>query len=111
MARQARTVGFVLEAGFPEADAALISLFLSDHVISIVSEEMRLEARTSEAAQRELEESLAEGAEEYRNLVRIAPHLAAVRPEVLFEAGLGVLLHGLERRLERVRATAQMLEA
>ncbi len=105
------SVGFVLEAGFPEADAALISLFLSDYVISIVSEEMRLEARASEAAQGKFEESLAEGSEEYRNLVRIAPHLASVRPEALFEAGLEVLLDGIERRLERVRAAAQMLEA
>lgn len=101
-------VGFVLEAGFPEADAAVISLFLSDYVISIVSEEMRLESRASEGAQGGFEESLARDSEQYLNLVRIAQHLATVTPEHLFEVGLGVLMDGIERRLERVRAAAQI---
>ncbi len=105
------TVGFVLEAGFPDTDAAVISLLLSDYVISIVSEELRLEARASEHAQGKFEESLAQGSEQYRNLVRIAPHLATVLPEGLFEVGLGVLLDGIERRLERVHAAAQFHQA
>jgi AcrR family transcriptional regulator len=103
------TVGFVLEAGFPEADAAVISLFLSDYVISIVSEEMRVEARASEGRQGEFEESLAAGTEQYPNLVRIAPHLATVSTDGLFEVGLGVLLDGVERRLARIRGTGQVL--
>ncbi len=106
-----RAVGLVLEAGFPEADAAMISLLLSDYVISIVSEEMRLEARASEKAQGKVEESLAQDPQEYRNLVKIAPHLAAVRPERLFEVGLAVLLDGIEGRLDRIRPEARMHQA
>jgi TetR/AcrR family tetracycline transcriptional repressor len=103
-------VGFVLQAGFPETDAAVISLLLSDYVISIVSEEMRHEARTSHQAQGTFEESLAQGTEQYQNLIKIAPHLAEVRPEELFEAGLGLVLDGIERRLERIQA-AQIHQA
>jgi TetR/AcrR family tetracycline transcriptional repressor len=104
-------VGFVLEAGFPEPDAAVISLLLSDYVISIVGEELRLEARASEYAHGKFQESLAQGSEPYRNLARIAPHLATVRPDDLFEVGLGVLLDGIERRLQRVHAAAQRHQA
>ncbi len=59
---------------------------------------MRLGPRN--AAQGGFEESLAEDSEEYGNLVRIAPHLAAICPEALFEAGLRVLLDGIGRQLE-----------
>jgi TetR/AcrR family transcriptional regulator, tetracycline repressor protein len=98
-------VGQVLAAGFPENDAAVISLLLGDYVISIVSEEMRIDAQAAHAA--EVGEIPWEGAQEYPNLARIASHLAAVQPDALFEAGLEVLLDGLERRLERLRAAAR----
>jgi AcrR family transcriptional regulator len=100
-----RAVGLVLQAGFPEADAAVISLLLGDYVISIVSEEMRIEAQAAHVAQDE--EIPWEGSEDCHNLARIAPHLAAVNPDKLFETGLQVLLDGLEQRLERLRAAAQ----
>ena len=83
----------------------MISLLLGDYVISIVSEEMRIEAQAARIAQGE--KIPWEGSEEYRNLARIAPHLAAVHPDELFETGLQILLDGLEQRLERLRAAAQ----
>jgi TetR/AcrR family tetracycline transcriptional repressor len=95
-------VGAVLEAGFPDADAAMISLLIGDYVISIVSEEMRIEAWAAASAQDEAQESPAEGPEQYANLDRIAPHMAAVSSGALFEVGLEVLLDGIERRLERI---------
>ena len=98
-------VGVVLLAGFPEIDAALISLFLGDYVISIVSEEMRIEAQAAQFAQGA--EIPWEDSEEHPNIARIAPYLAAADPEKLFETGLEVLLDGIEQRLERLRATAQ----
>jgi TetR/AcrR family tetracycline transcriptional repressor len=98
-------VGLVLQAGFPEADAALIALLLGDYVISIVSEETRIEAQAARVAQGQ--QIPWEGSEEYRNLARIAPHLAAVHPDELFETGLQILLDGLERRLQRLRAAAR----
>lgn len=103
-------VGLVLEAGFPEAEAALISLVLSDFVISIVSEEIRLQAGKTQAPPGEPErnepgenENPAD-ASEYRNLARITPHLATVKPDDLFEAGLGILLDGIQSRLTHDRA-------
>ena len=98
-------VGLVLQAGFPELDAALISLFLGDYVISIVSEEMRIEAQAAQVAQGA--EIPWQDEEEYPNVARIAPYLAAADPETLFETGLEVLLDGIEQRLQRLRATAQ----
>ncbi len=95
-------VGLVLKAGFPEADAAVISLLLGHYVIGIVSEEIRIEAQ---AAQGDAGQALPGGAEELPNLDRLAPHLAAVDPDTLFETGLDVLLDGLERRLQRLHAT------
>lgn len=98
-------VGLVLQAGFPEADAAVISLLLGDYVISIVSEEMRIEAQAARLAQGE--EIPWQESQDTHNLTRIAPHLAAVDPETLFETGLEVLLDGLEQRLARLHAAAQ----
>jgi AcrR family transcriptional regulator len=95
-------VGLVLQAGFPEADAAVISLLLGDYVISIVSEEIRIE---TQAAHGTAEEAPRQGAEEFPNLDRLAPHLASVDPDTLFETGLEILLDGLERRLQRLHAT------
>jgi TetR/AcrR family tetracycline transcriptional repressor len=100
-------VGLVLEAGFPEADAAVISVLLNDYLTSMVGGEVRFQARAPEMSGDEFEQSLAEGSTDYPNLVRVAPHLAAVGPDVLFEAGLGMLLDGIELRLERVRAAMQ----
>jgi TetR/AcrR family tetracycline transcriptional repressor len=97
-------VGLVLAAGFPEADAALISLFLSDYVISIVSEEMRIEAHAAAAGTGEVPP---DDPDEFPNLARIGPQLAAVAPEALFETGLEVLLDGIERRRDRIHATRQ----
>jgi DNA-binding NarL/FixJ family response regulator len=98
-------VGLVLQAGFPEADAAVISLLLGDYVISIVGEEMRIEAQAAQIAPGE--EIPWQDSEEYHNLAQIAPHLAALQPEALFETGLEVLLDGIEQRLKRLRDTAQ----
>jgi hypothetical protein len=64
-------VGLVLQAGFPEADAAVISLLLGDYVISIVSEEMRLEAQAAHVAQGE--EIPWESSQEYHNLAPDRP--------------------------------------
>jgi TetR/AcrR family transcriptional regulator, tetracycline repressor protein len=100
-------VGLVLQAGFPEADAAVISLLLGDYVISIVSEELRIEAQATHTAPGQRKETPSEGSEEYHNLARIAPHLAAVRPEALFETGLEVLLDGIEQRRQRLHAATQ----
>lgn len=97
-------VGCVLEAGFPEAEAAMISLLLSDYIISVVSEELRFEGWNREGARSEPEERPVSGAKEYGHLARIGPHVATVRPEELFEVGLGLLLDGIERRLERLQA-------
>jgi hypothetical protein len=83
----------------------VISLLLGDYVISIGSEEMRIEAQTAHIAQGQ--EIPWQGSQEYHNLARIAPHLAAVRPDELFETGLQVLLDGLEQHLERLRAAAR----
>jgi TetR/AcrR family transcriptional regulator, tetracycline repressor protein len=94
-------VGLVLQAGFPEADAAVISLLLSDYVISIVSEEMRIEAQAAQDG-----DIPWEGAQEYPNLARLATHLAAVHPDALFETGLQILLDGLQQRLDRHPADA-----
>ena len=77
-------VGLVLQAGFPEADAAVISLLLGDYVISIVSEEMRIEGQ---AAETDTDQIPAEDAAAYPNLARIAPHMAAVQPDAMFEIG------------------------
>ena len=97
-------VGQILRAGFPETDAAVISLLLGDYVISIVNEEFRIQAQAMlSAADGEIPW---QGSAEYPNLARIAPQLAAVKPDGLFEAGLEVLLDGLEQRLERLRAAA-----
>jgi TetR/AcrR family transcriptional regulator, tetracycline repressor protein len=95
-------VGQVLRAGFPEADAAVISLLLGDCVISIVSEEFRIEEQAARSAAEG--EIPWQGSAEYPNLARIAAHLAAVKPDDLFQAGLDVLLDGLEQRLARLRA-------
>jgi TetR/AcrR family transcriptional regulator, tetracycline repressor protein len=95
-------VGQVLRAGFPEADAAAISLLLGDYVISIVSEEFRIEEQAARSATDG--EIPWQGSAEYPNLARIASHLAAVKPNDLFQAGLEVLLDGLELRLARLRA-------
>ena len=98
-------VGEVLRAGFPGTDAAVMSLLLGDYVISIASEELRMQAR---AARTEEDGEIPwQGAADYPNLARIATHLAAVRPETLFEAGLEVLLDGMEQRLARLRAEAR----
>ena len=94
-------VGLVLQAGFPEADAAVVSLLLGDYVISIVSEEIRIE---TQAAHGTAEEAPHQGAEEFPNLDRLAPHLASVDPDTLFETGLEILLDGLECRLQRLHA-------
>lgn len=88
----------------------MISLLRGDCVISIVSQEMPFEAWASRAGAVELEQSPAEGSEKYANLDRVAPHLAAVKSGALFEVGLEVLPDGMERRLERVRPAAQMLD-
>lgn len=98
-------VGEVLRAGFKETDAAVMSLLLGDYVISIASEELRMQARAARAE--EDGEIPWQGAADYPNLARIATHLAAVRPETLFEAGLEVLLDGMEQRLARLRAEAR----
>jgi hypothetical protein len=63
-------VGLVLQAGFPEPDAALILLLLGDYVISIVSEEMRIEAQAAQVAQGA--EIPWQDSEEYPNIARIA---------------------------------------
>jgi len=97
-------VGQVLRAGFPETDAAVISLLLGDYVISIVSEEFRIQAQAMRSAADG--EIPWQGSAEYPNLAQIASQLAAVKPDDLFEAGLEVLLDGLEQRLERLRAAA-----
>jgi TetR/AcrR family tetracycline transcriptional repressor len=89
-------VGFVLRAGFTEAEAAVVSLLLGDYVISIVSEEIRIEAQ---AAHGTVEPTTPQDAQEFPNLARLAPHLAAVDPDMLFETGLEILLDGLEQRL------------
>jgi TetR/AcrR family transcriptional regulator, tetracycline repressor protein len=96
-------VGLVLRAGFPDAEAAEISVFLNDYLTSMVGAEIRLEARARLMAEPEFQESLAEASDEYPNLVRIAPHLAAVRPDALFASGLDLLLDGVQLRLDRVR--------
>jgi TetR/AcrR family transcriptional regulator, tetracycline repressor protein len=98
-------VGVVLQAGFPEPDAALISLLLGDYVISIVSEETRIEAQAAQIAQGA--ETPWQDSEDYPNIARIASCLAAANPEELFEIGLEVLLDGIEQRLDRIRAAAQ----
>jgi TetR/AcrR family transcriptional regulator, tetracycline repressor protein len=95
-------VGHVLDAGFPDADAALIALVISDYVISLVSDEIRLRTRPAPT----VSEDTRGDAEQYPNLARIAPHLATAHPDALFEVGLGVLLDGIQRRLENTRPAA-----
>jgi hypothetical protein len=56
-------VGLVLSAGFSEADAAVVSLLLRDYVISVVSDEIRIEAY---AACGDSAQSPAESAEMFR---------------------------------------------
>ena len=91
-------VGLVLSAGFNEADAAVISLLLGDYVISIVGEELRIEAY---AAHGEPIESPTESTGQFPNLARLAPYLSTVDPQTLFETGLEILLDGIEHRLHR----------
>jgi TetR/AcrR family transcriptional regulator, tetracycline repressor protein len=102
--------GYVLDAGFPEAEAAVISVFLNDYVTSMVGAELRLEARVPDMAQPEFEQSLAAGSTDYPNLVRIAPQLATIRPDAVFDAGLAMLLDGMQQRRERVVSATKMLD-
>jgi TetR/AcrR family tetracycline transcriptional repressor len=91
-------IGLVLEAGFDEADAAVISLLLGDYVISIVSEELRIEAARETYIQ---VDAAPDDADQYPNMARIGPHFAVMPTDVLFETGLEILLDGIEQRLQR----------
>jgi TetR/AcrR family tetracycline transcriptional repressor len=104
-------VGQVLSAGFAEADAAIISLLLGDYVISIVSEEIRIEAQAAQTSNGHPAEDPPPSSEEFPNLARLGPHLAAVDPESLFETGLDILLDGIEHRLRRMHITASATTA
>lgn len=93
--------GGILAAGFADADAAVISLLLGDYVISIVSEEIRIEAWASAAAQTPPQEIDLEDATKFPNLYRVAQHMPAIGSGRLFEVGLEILLDGIEQRLKR----------
>ena len=97
-------VGSLLDAGFSEADAAMIALTFSDYVISVVNEEMRFEASPSNTDTDAHEDSTA-----YPNLERVAPFLATAAPGALFEFAMGLLLDGVERRLAHVRASGHRI--
>jgi TetR/AcrR family tetracycline transcriptional repressor len=98
-------VGLILQAGFSDKEAALVSILLSDYVTSIVSDEIRLQSIGEQPAPiGATEHPDAESpSTKYPNLARIGPHFAALRPGELFDAGLSVFLDGIERRLSRTR--------
>ena len=93
-------VGYVLEAGFPEADAALISVLLSSYVISLVSEELRFEALAQQPMPGGGQSDPAPSEAAFPNLDRIARQLSEIRPGSIFETGIEILFDGVERRLE-----------
>jgi TetR/AcrR family tetracycline transcriptional repressor len=92
-------VGSLLDAGFPERDAATIALIFSDYLISVVNEELRFETRPSDT-----DSDARRDSDAYPNLERVAPFLATADPDALFEFAMGLLLDGVERRLAQVGA-------
>jgi AcrR family transcriptional regulator len=84
-------LGFLLDAGFAEADAARLTVLLDGWTTNAVAEPGRMD----------LPPGLEQRADDYPNVARIAAEGAQgrSRSEGLFEIGLEVVLDGVERRL------------
>ncbi|WP_158883211.1 TetR/AcrR family transcriptional regulator C-terminal domain-containing protein [Amycolatopsis anabasis] len=95
------TVRILLEAGFPEHEAAGISRLLAAHVLNSAQEETRAlippEAPGAERAPTELAARL----RDFPQLRRIAPAYTGLSGADLFELGIEIILDGLEHRAAR----------
>ncbi|MCE7004002.1 TetR/AcrR family transcriptional regulator C-terminal domain-containing protein [Kibdelosporangium philippinense] len=79
------TVKILLDAGFPESEAAGIARLLAAHVLTTAQHELRM---------------VDPGEGDYPSLRRVAE--VQMSSEQLFELGIGILLDGLEQHLMRV---------
>lgn len=102
-------VATFVDAGFPIAEAIAMSTFYRHYLLGMITEEVRAQQTGKEATffpafalGVELQQTTG-SASDCPNLSRGAKLLTDIQPELLFTAGLNVILDGLEKRAHASR--------